>query len=48
MGVIVLTITNTVHWIYRKALFRSDLRNHKGGDVARLNGKARGQSNSSV
>ena len=20
----------TVHWIYRKALFKSDLRNHKG------------------
>jgi hypothetical protein len=38
----------TVHWIYRKALFKGDLRNHKGRDVSRLNRKERGQSNRSV
>jgi hypothetical protein len=37
-----------VHWIYRKALHRGDLRNHKGRDIACLKGKECGQSNSSV
>jgi len=26
-----LHLNGTVHWIYRKAPFTSDLRNHKGG-----------------
>lgn len=26
-----LHLNGTVHWIYRKASVRSDLRNHKGG-----------------
>jgi hypothetical protein len=41
-------IDATVHWIYRKVLFRNDLRNHKGRDVACLNGKERGRGNHPV